>query len=336
VSNLEVEISNKDKDILQKYATSLFKNESLEFYGIKVAKIKEIISVDLPVIKVASSFGDEAFLLEDDSYLRFEFQTGYKKKDLVRFCGYDLRLFERDGRKVHTVIIYTSDVKNKPKGIPLDMGAITYNPTVVLMAEYDGDKIFAELDAKLKAGEELTDLDMLNLIFLPLMKNAVPRKELAAKSVELAQTIPDETRRNACIAATFAFAKKYLNDDEINRLLEVLKLTDLAIMFIEQGREEGRELGREEGKELGREEGKELGREEGKELGKEEGKKEIAKRMLKMNMLVDQIVEFTELSIEEISELKNEIEYDEQTGKAAELVDKDTEPAELQAKSDDQ
>ena len=73
---------------------------------------------------------------------------------------------------------------------------------------------------------------MLNLVLLPLMRHTIPRKELAVKSIELAQAIPDTAKRNACIAAAFAFASKYLDDDETNNLLEVLKMTDLATKLV--------------------------------------------------------------------------------------------------------
>ena len=76
------------------------------------------------------------------------------------------------------------------------------------------------------------------------MRNTTPRKELAAKSMKLAQTIPDETKRNACIAAAFAFASKYLNENERDELMEVLRMTDLAMAFVEEGLQKGLQEGR--------------------------------------------------------------------------------------------
>jgi hypothetical protein len=231
VINIDAKISKHAKDLIQKYTSGLFKDATLEFYGIKTAKIKELINVDLPDIKVSGSSSDNIFLLVDDSYLHYEFASQYNKSDLGRYAGYDLRLFERDGRVVNTVIIYTADVKEADTA--LNIGSLTYNPQKVMMYDYDGDGIYKELNAKIKAGQELTDVDMLNLIFLPLMRNTLPRDELAVNSIKLAQTIPDTTKRNACIAAAFAFAGKYLNDDGKNKLLEVLKMSDLVDMLLE-------------------------------------------------------------------------------------------------------
>jgi hypothetical protein len=163
--------------------------------------------------------------------LHYEFASEYNKEDIPRYAGYDLRLYERDGRKIRTVIIYTSDVTKADTA--LNIGSLAYNPDKIMMCEYDGNKIFVELDAKIKAGQELTDVDMLNLIFLPLMKHTIPRKELAVKSIELAQTIPNKTKQDACIAAAIAFASKFLNKDEMRDLLGVLKMSELAVMLLE-------------------------------------------------------------------------------------------------------
>ena len=67
---------------------------------------------------------------------------------------------------------------------------------------------------------------------LSLMRNTVPKKELAKKSVELAQAIPEKAKRDACVAASVAFMSKYLNNDEINNILEVLKMTDIVTRLI--------------------------------------------------------------------------------------------------------
>ncbi|MDR0300798.1 MAG: hypothetical protein LBI04_00610, partial [Treponema sp.] len=270
VNDLETIISKHAKDLIQKYTSGLFRDATLEFYGIKTAKIKELINVELPVMEVGGGSADFVFLLEDESYLHFEFETSYNKKDLIRFAGYDIRMYERDGRRIITVIIYTSDVKSADD--ELNIGSMVYRPEKIMMNDYDGDDVFKKLTAKIKAGAEITDVDMLNLIFLPLMRNTLPRKELAAKSIELAQTIPDTTKRNACIAAAFAFANRYLYDNDLNSLLEVLKMTDLITMLME------------------------------------DKASEIAKNALKEGSSVDFIKKITGLNESTILQLKSEIE----------------------------
>jgi len=197
-----------------------------EFYGIKIGRVKELINPELPEIKVSGGGTDMVFLTDEDKYLHLGFETGYDKGDISKHLSYDARLIQRDGRDVTTVIIYTADVKTAPAGINSE--TLVYNPHIILMVDYDGDAIYAELNAKIATGQLLDDKDILNLLFLPLMHNTIPRGELAIKSVEMAKTIPDQAKQDACIAAAVAFANKYLNEDEEAKLMEVLNMLDLV------------------------------------------------------------------------------------------------------------
>ena len=227
---METKITKHVNDVLQKYANGLFRNATLDFYGIKAAPIKELINPELPKVTVSGGAADIVFLLEDDWYLHFAFNTGHGGVGVMVQCAsYDLRLFERDRHKIRTVIIYTSEVKTKPEG--LNLGTWEYNPDVILMNDYEGSVIFAELETKIKAGQELTDLDMLNLVLLPLMNHTMSRKDLAVKTIEMAKTIPDVTKRNACAAAAVAFASKFLDAADMKNLLEVLKMVDIGAML---------------------------------------------------------------------------------------------------------
>ena len=236
MNDIDTKITKHVNDVIQKYASGLFRNATLEFYGIKTAPIKELINPELPVVEVGGGAADIVFLLEDDAYLHFDFETGYGRSVITRCAGYDLRLYERDGRRVHTVIIYSAEVKSKPQG--LNIGSLVYNPDVILMSGYDGNTIFADLESKISAGHDLSDVDILNLVLLPLMCHTIPRRELAANSIKLAQAISDTTKRNACIAAAFAFASRYLDNDETDKLLEVLRMTDLGTMLVVDARKD--------------------------------------------------------------------------------------------------
>jgi len=65
------------------------------------------------------------------------------------------------------------------------------------------------------------------------MRNTIPKDELAVKSIELARRVQDSTKQNACIAAAFAFANRYLDNNGVNKLLEVLRMTDLVTLLVE-------------------------------------------------------------------------------------------------------
>ena len=231
MNTIDIKISKHQNDIIQKHVNAVFRNAALKFYGITTAPVQELVNPELPKIEVAGGAADMVFLLEDDTYLHFAFETGHNVGAVAKCLSYDVRLFERDGRAVHTVIVYTSEVKTKPHELRFE--TLRYYPDVILMNGYDGNIIFKELKAKIKAGQDLTEIDMLNLALLPLMRHTVPRLELAAKSIELAQTIPDSIKRNACVAAAFAFASKYLSEADMEKIKGVVRMTDLAVMIAE-------------------------------------------------------------------------------------------------------
>jgi predicted transposase/invertase (TIGR01784 family) len=152
------------------------------------------------------------------------------------------------------------------------------------MYEFDGNSIYKDLETKLKEGQELTDIDMLNIIFLPLMRNSIPKDELALKSIELSKMIEDKSKRDTCIVSTVAFTSKYLSENEINRIWEVAKMTDVI----------GRLIQEEVNKEIDVAEKK----------IKKESKIETAKKMLAKNKPIDEIIEFTDLTEKEIRKIK--------------------------------
>jgi hypothetical protein len=210
-----------------------------EFYGIKVGKVKELINPELPEIKVGGGGTDIVFLTDDDKYFHLGFETGINKDDIIKHLNYDVRLMQRDGREVITVIVYTADVTEAPPRINGE--TLVYNPHIVLMRDYDGNAIYAELKAIINAGKLLDDKDILNLLFLPLMRNSIPRYELAEASLEMAKTIPDRAKRESCIVSAYAFASKYLNEIERTKLLEVLKMCDLLERYVTERIEESLE-----------------------------------------------------------------------------------------------
>ena len=106
-------------------------------------------------------------------------------------------------------------------------------------------------------------------------------------------------------------------NDEIKRIAEIRLMSELEEQSalatarakgteegLKQGKKEGMKRGKEEGLKQGKEEGLKQGKEEGLKQGKEEGLKEIAKRMRNKGINIEEIMELTKLSKEEIEKLK--------------------------------
>ena len=89
-------------------------------------------------------------------------------------------------------------------------------------------------------------------------------------------------------------------DDELRRIAE---LREKYILDEESEREAVRDEAREEGLAEGKAEGLKQGIEEGKREGRKEAIRETAKKLLEMKIPIEQIVQATELTEDEIRKL---------------------------------
>jgi predicted transposase YdaD len=222
----------------------------------------------------------------DGSYLHLEFQTQFRREELDRFKLYDTLLYESKKRHIHTFVIYGADVKRAEE--VLDHGSITYTAHAIYMSRYDGDQILTQLREKLVREESLTKQDQLNMIFLPLMRSGVNRRERAKEAVELANRIPDRNLQSRLMGTIIAIADKFLDDETIKEMLEVMNMSKMYQMILQEGKQEGLH--------------------EGIALGKQEGKQEaqilIAKNLLSLGIRLRKIAEGTGLSIDEVKKLR--------------------------------
>lgn len=271
---LKNEVTPHFKDVLQKYTSALFKDTTLEYFGIKTAKVKEPINVELPGLEIKETRADFIFLLEDGKCVHFEFQTTFNKTVLPRFARYDTRIYDRDKREITTIIVYSADVKKADASLRL--GSLTYEPINIMMCEYDGDTVYKELEAKLQSKQELTNTDMLNLIFLPLMKNEIARAELAEKTVEMAKTIEDEAKRKLCEASAVAFADAYLSKEEFKKIWEAIRMNGALAELVN----------------------------EEVEIKVKETAEKMAIKMIEDNEPIEKIAKYTELDIAMIKKLQ--------------------------------
>ncbi|MBO3438656.1 hypothetical protein JWF35_06105, partial [Clostridium botulinum] len=67
------------EDLIMKRAMDLFAEEGLKFFGIN-KKVKELGPTELVVLETKNMFMDYTFLMEDDTFIHFEFQTTNKGK----------------------------------------------------------------------------------------------------------------------------------------------------------------------------------------------------------------------------------------------------------------
>ncbi|KOM89589.1 hypothetical protein FDB30_08220 [Clostridium botulinum] len=272
--------STNYEDMIMKRAMDIFAEDGLKFFGID-KKVKDTGSTEIVVLEIKNMFMDYTFLMEDDTYIHFEFQTTNKGvTDLRRFRTYEALLNMQTGKDVVTYVVYSGDIKNPLSGY--ESGINSYRVNAISMANKDGDKIFNDIIDKMKSGEELSKQDIIALTFTPIMGGKLSKGDKIVNAIRVVKDI-DKDYRYDVESILYAFANKFLSGKDLEKVREEIKMTELGKSLIEEGIEKG------------------------KSEGKQENAIETAKRAIKKGMSNDVISELTELSIEDIEIIRKAI-----------------------------
>ena len=255
----------KHEDLIMKKAMDVFAEEGLKFFGIN-QKVKDSSSTEIVVLEALNLHMDYTFLMEDDSYIHFEFQTTNKgKKDLRRFRAYEALLSLQKEKDVTTYVVYSNNIKKAISS--LETGISKFNVKSIFMCEKNGDLIFEELEKKINNKEKLTKQELISLAFTPIMGGKLTKEEKIIKSIRIVKSSDSEYKYDI-ESMLYAFADKFLKGKDLQRVKDEISMTELGRMLIEDGIEKGRKEGIEKGIEQGRKEGIEKGIEQGMEKGK--------------------------------------------------------------------
>ena len=243
----------KHEDLIMKKAMDVFAEEGLKFFGIN-QKVKDSSSTEIVVLEALNLHMDYTFLMEDDTYIHFEFQTTNKgKKDLRRFRAYEALLSLQKEKDVTTYVVYSNNIK---KAIStLETGISKFNVKSIFMCEKNGDLIFEELEKKINNKEKLTKQELISLAFTPIMGGKLTKAEKIIKSIRIVKSSDSEYKYDI-ESMLYAFADKFLKGKDLQRVKEEISMTELGRMLIEDGIEKGRKEGIEKGIEQGMEKGK--------------------------------------------------------------------------------
>ena len=222
----------KHEDLIMKKAMDVFAEEGLRFFGID-GKVKDSSSTEIVVLEAKNLHMDYTFLMEDDTYIHIEFQTTNKgKSDLRRFRAYESLLSFQTDKDVVTYVIYSNEIKNTMDMIKT--GINEYNVKSIYMYDKNGDIIFDKIEEKLKENEEITKQDLVALTFTPIMNGKLTKFDRIIKSIRLVKKINNEYRYDI-ESMLYAFADKFLEDKDLEKVKEEISMTKLGQMLIEEG-----------------------------------------------------------------------------------------------------
>jgi hypothetical protein len=231
----QTNIKYQNYDLLVKESLTIFKNKTLEFLGLSLPKIVDVIKTDLYKIETKNKLIDMNFLLEDNSILHLEEEIHISENDLIRFAETDLLLYDSRKTKIHTVVLVLGENKNNKSKI--EAGSLNYTVEIVNLTGQDGVEKYKELKRKIENKEEINELE---LIFLPLMKNVKEKIEVLDDAINLTRQIEtNDDEKGKIISMLLVLMDKFIDENKILSVWEDLKMLNIIKIAEKKGRLEG-------------------------------------------------------------------------------------------------
>ena len=230
----------KHEDAVMKMGFDYFRNTILKTLGIDY-QYEEIGPTELVELTIQSLYMDFTFLTTGGFYIHTEFQTTDKKEaDLRRFHAYDAVYSNKTGKKVITYVIYSGGITNVKS--ELDCGLYTYRVQPIYLKDKNADEVFRKLKQKQYNGEAFTEDDYAALSLTPLMSGKMSRKDMFKEAISLAKPNIELSAEKAT-AMLYTLADKFLDRAELDEIKEVIRMTRLGQMLMDEGMEQGIEKG---------------------------------------------------------------------------------------------
>ena len=231
--------NTKHEDAVMKMGFDYFRNTILKTLGIDY-QYEEIGPTELVELTIHSLYMDFTFLTTGGFYIHTEFQTTDKKEaDLRRFHAYDAVYSNKTGKKVITYVIYSGGITNVKS--ELDCGLYTYRVQPIYLKDKNADEVFLKLKQKQDNGEAFTEDDYAALSLTPLMSGKMSRKDMFKEAIRLTKS-NNELTAEKTRAVLYTLADKFLDKTELDEIKEVLRMTRLGQMLMDEGMEKGMEL----------------------------------------------------------------------------------------------
>lgn len=240
------------EDLAMKTAAQYFGEELLYYLGVE-QKAVAIVPTESVHLEARKMFQDFNYELEDGTWLHLEFESDpIQIADLKRFREYEVATSRTYQVPVITCVICTARVGQIRS--ELTEGLNTYRVKTVHLKEEDADVIFDGLYEKIGKRETLKKEDLLPMLLSPLMGGTMPNKERIRESIVILSKPGAEVDKEELIkmqAVLYALANKLLDDMDLQEIKEVMAMTRLGQMLMEDGIEKGMERGIERGVEQG-------------------------------------------------------------------------------------
>lgn len=243
------------EDRVLKDAAWFLGKELLPLLGVE-GKLRRAAPTEAVFLEISDFLADFNYEMEDGTWKHLEFESDrISTADLRRFRACEAVISYRYEVEVSTYVLCTS--KTKVLRSQMSQGSSVYRVGIIRMKDYNADETIRNLEEKQKK-KELDREEMLRILLTPLMEGEMPQAMRVRKSLEILQREQGRLEDRELIhmqSVLYALAMKFLTVEEIKQMKEMMSMTLLGKMLMEDGIEQGIERGIEQGIERGIEQG---------------------------------------------------------------------------------
>lgn len=242
----------RNTDLALKTAARYFGEELLPLLGIE-GTVKYIAPTETVKLEARQLYQDFNYVMKKKDWIHLEFESDeITDEDLKRFREYEAAVSRANKVDVLTYVICSSNVKELRH--ELNTGINVYRVRIIQLKGRDADLLIRMVDEKKSKGAALTKMDLVSLLLTPLMTGSLKIKERIIKSLEILQESDgcvSQLEMEKMQAVLYTFADKFLDKDDLSKVKEVITMTKLGQMLVNDGIEQGIGQGLEQGLERG-------------------------------------------------------------------------------------
>lgn len=235
------------EDLALKSAIDYFGDELIHWLGIQEKTVRSA-PTEIVELETRHMYEDFLYEMENGNWYHFEFESdSLTIDDLKRFREYEASTARRINAPVITYVICSSKVKKIRSSI--SEGINTYRVRVIRLKDNDSGKILSQLEQKTAAG--LQREDIIPLLLSPLMAEKPEQKNRIMDGIHILKETENSFSRSEVQkmeAILYAFAVKFLNNDDLTVVKEAIAMTKLGQMIWDDAIKEGERIGQEIGK----------------------------------------------------------------------------------------
>ncbi len=248
-------IAYQNKDIVSKLFGERMKGKALSLFGFENGlRVVDVRPTDIPIVQARELRMDNLFELEDGSVAILDYESAYKKANFTKYGRYILDVADRylrEGKEpdIHMLVLYTADME-KAKAV-VEWTACRIQVEAVYLAGVPSEEWMEDARTHIAEGEMIDEV-LLHLVLLPLTYKGEEKKQKAIREcVDLARQIPDKEQETFVLAGILTFTDKIISEETKQYIKEVLGMTQVGKMLIDEGMQRGIQKGLQKGLQQG-------------------------------------------------------------------------------------